>query len=354
MELTQLQAALEPKYELSGFSYGGDSDELFSLGYTEEELLGIAYFASIRRRVVVNNKTFLCAVDGSHRAGKTINTCAAATFIDPTFYKDMAHRFIYEPEQLSNGINYLQKKGIRGGVYIVDEAGATIAAGDWYEDFSKAISEMFQIIGYLNPIVFFIAPIRDFQLSSIRKMQHAYWKFSRPNNEYTYLKPYELSYSSTYKKTFNTRPIVMMNGVQKHIERIKMTMPPKELTHDYDLIEIPRKDALRKGFDERIRQGKAREVKIKKDPEAIIKFVVENYSTNPSYQNKRSEAEAVSLDMEYLRYKFDLPTSIAKGIKKDAETQIQHALQIERLKNPLPAPAPAPMEAPKKAKVKKE
>ena len=115
-----------------------------------------------------------------------------------------------------------------------------------------------------------------------------------------------------------------------------MDMPPADLTEAYDLIEVPRKDEMRKAFGERIRQGKAREVKIKKDPAAIIDFVVEQYSTNEAFLNKRSEKDEVSLDVEYLKYKFDLPTSIAKGIKKDAEIKINLALEVERMKNPQP------------------
>lgn len=329
-----LTEALNPKFELDAFSYGGETSELFELGFTEDELLGFGYFASIRRRVVVNNKTFLCACDGAHRSGKTRNTAAASCFIDPTFFKDMHRRFIFEPEELYKGIDYLQEKEIRGGIHIVDEAGATLAASEWYEDFSKAISEMFQIIGYLNPIVYFIAPIRDFQLSSIRKMQHAYWKFSRPNNDFTYLKPYELSYSSTYKKTFNMSPVIVIEGVQKHINRIRMDMPPKDLTEAYDLIEVPRKDQMKEAFGERIKQGKAREVKIKKDPKAIVDFIVENYKANESYLNKRSEVGNISLDTEYLRYKFDLPMSIAKGVKKDAEKIIREKEEVEAMKRP--------------------
>ena len=310
-----------PKYELGGFIYE-DSKDFFQYGYTEEELLGIAYFASIRRRVVVNNKTWLCAVDGSHRSGKTLGVCAAASLIDPTFQKNFYNRFIYDPQQLFSEIENLRKNDIRGGVIAVDEAGASLSAMDWYEDWSKAISEMFQVIGYLNPIVFFIAPVRDFVNSPIRKMQHAYWKFSRPSNEYTILKPYELSYSSTYKKTFNLRPNVTFNGIQKAIDRIKMPLPPRQIIDQYEEFEKPRKDELLRGFGDRIKQSKAKEVKIKKDPRAIVDYIQENYDTNTAFKGKRSLPDEIQLDLNYIRYKFDLPLQIAQGVKKDAEREI--------------------------------
>jgi len=312
--------AYEPQYEAEAFVYDGDVS-IYEYGLTEEQIMGMAYLKSIRSRVVYGNKTWLCAADGPHRAGKSLSVCTASLIMDSSFEKNMFNRFIFEPRQLYDEMEKIRRNGVKGAVIAVDEAGASLSAMDWYEQWAKAVSEMFMIIGYLNPIVFFIAPVRDFVNSPIRKMQHAYWKFNRPNTNrgYTFLKPYELSYSSTYKKTFNKRPTVKFNGVSKIIDKIRFGLPPTDIIRQYEEIETPRKDKLLVKFGEEIKQSETRAVKIEQNPQKIIDHIADQYHM---YENRQSKPDKVALDPDIIRYRFNVPNNLAKYIRTEAERKI--------------------------------
>jgi hypothetical protein len=99
-------------------------------------------------------------------------------------------------------------------------------------------------------------------------------------------------------------------------------LPPREIIDQYEAFEKPRKDELLRSFGDRIKQSKAKEVKIKKDPRAIVDYIKDNFESNPAFKGKRSLPDEIQLDLNYIRYKFDLPLQIAQGVKKDAERDI--------------------------------
>ena len=284
--------------------------------YSMQEVLAIAMLASTRRQVTDAGLTNLTAFDGRHRSGKSLTALTIAYLWDPTFWPYFESRLVQEPKQFMNALETIDKDKIKNPVIQVDEAGVSMASSEWYERWMKTLAKTVQMFGYLHPTVFFVAPIKDFVDSRLRKMFHAYYNISRFNADYSVLTPYNVHYSTIKNKWYYKKPIVKYGGQNIRVEKIRVSKPPAFLVERYMEYEKGIKGKMLEGFIADIRADEEKEVLKEKDLEAIIKWVVANYTI---FQTRTSSADNIILDKPVVQYKFKLSTNESQYVKNQAE-----------------------------------
>lgn len=286
-----------------------------------QDLIAMKYFKNIREHVILKKFTHLASFDGRHRSGKSITASTIGHLIDPTFWRDYEQRLVQDPKEFVDAVEFIAKQNIRGAVIQVDEAGVSMASSDWYERWLKTISKMVQMFGYLYLIVFFVAPLKDFVDSRIRKMFHSYYKVERFNNEYSIISPYRLKYSSIRNKWYYKSPIVNFQGERIVLNRIRFGKPPQDIIDRYEAIANQRKKEMLAGFIEDMKKDEARETRQELDIDKIINKVVQNY---PNYESKRSKPDNPTLEQVKIEFGFRLTNRQAKYVKYEAETMLRN------------------------------
>jgi hypothetical protein len=309
-----------PTWKANAFAWHAERLSLSKYGYTEQEVLALAYLQGIRREVVQNNFTWLCSISGRHRAGKTLVGCMIGYLMDSTFYPNFERRVIYSPKDFMQELRNIRIRKIKGAVMLIDEAGASVSSMDWFERWQKALAKATIVLGYLNPIILFAAPIRDFVNSPIRKMFHAHLEINRFNREYCIIRPYEVKFNTTYKKTFWRKPIIKFAGQKKTLDKIRMGYPPQFIIDRYEALEKLEKDKILEDLQKDVNASEADTAKKTLNLEDVIKHVTENPEI---YQTKSSKPANIILDARAIRFKFSVAADMAQHIKSEAERAIR-------------------------------
>jgi len=284
------------------------------------ELLTLSYLKHTRDHVVRNGFSYLGSFAGRHRSGKSIAATTFGYLWDTTFYKNMESRFVQDHKEFIDVIDGFASQNLKGGVIVVDEAGVSMASSDWYEVWMKSVAKMVQMFGYLHPIVLFVAPMKDFVDSRLRKMFHAYYELDRYNNNYSVISPYEMKYSTIRSKYYHKKPIITINNQEIQLRRIMWGKPPQHILDRYANIEQSRKPELLENFKADISRSEVKDQKKEVDLDKTIGFVVKNYKL---YESKRSKPDDVILDENKIEFGHRIPQRMAKYIKGEAQRQIQ-------------------------------
>jgi len=312
---------MEPiKWKANAHAWHTDRIGLAQYGYTQQEVVALAYFQSIRREVVQNNFTWLCSISGRHRSGKSLTAATLGVLWDTTFWDNFERRIIYSPKDFMTELKTIRTRRIKGAVMLIDESGSTVSSMDWYERWQKAITKATIVLGYLNPIILFAAPVRDFVNSPLRKMFHAHIDVSRFNREYCILKPYDIKYNAILKKTFWKKPIIKIAGQKITLDKIRFGQPPQEIIDRYEALERLEKDKLLEQFQKEVDNSEAAGAKKTLDLEEVIKHVAANHEL---YQTKRSIPGNIILDARSIRFKFNMAADLSQHVKNQAERMIK-------------------------------
>jgi hypothetical protein len=294
--------------------------------FTEQDLIGLAFFRHIRRKVVEGNFSHIGSIDGRHRSGKSLTAVAMGCLFDPRFEKYMEQRVVYTPVQFQRAINNISKMhddgyDMRGSCVVLDEAGTTVSSDEWYQDFMKVINKTIQVFGYLNPIILIVAPVQDFVNAKIRKMLHTYYKLKRYNNDYATITPYNIDYNTVRQKWFFKKPKIRVLDREVQIKRINISKPPARICERYEQISNPVKRGIIDGGEQSLMDMEAPKAK-KIGIEEIIKKVVEEYKI---YETKRSRPDSIILDATRIQYHFNesgITSRMSYMIKASAEQRL--------------------------------
>lgn len=186
----------------------------------------------------------LAHFDGRPRSGKSVQAVIIASLLDKTFLKNFDKRIVHSSADFLNQVEEIKKSGIKGCVIIVDEAGESMASTSWYEDMSRAISSTTQVFGYLQIIVFFVSPVRDFILNSMRKMTNVYCNVTRKSKLESSLRFYHISYNTIAQKTYYQVPKISVFDEQKTLWRIRFRNIPADILEQYQALEQDRKPGI--------------------------------------------------------------------------------------------------------------
>lgn len=313
-------------------------NELYNSPYyklKQDELIALAYLKSTREHVIEKQFSFMASFDGRHRSGKSITAATFGYLWDKTFWQYFENRVVQDHKEFMDAIDKIAKEKITGGVIMVDEAGISMASADWYERWMKTITKMVQMFGYLYPVVLFVAPIKDFVDSRLRKMFHAYYKMERYDKESTTITPYNLKYNTIKNKWYYKKPIIRLGGQEIVLRRLRMTRPPEFILDRYRNLELSRKGIMLDSFMAEMRRSESKNVKQSRDINAVINFVSENHKL---FESKRSKPQDIVLDENTIEYNQELPHRLAKYVKSEAEKRLrdkqrQIAEEMERDKN---------------------
>ncbi len=288
--------------------------------FKQEELLAVSYIKSLRSHVIEKKFSFMGSFDGRHRSAKSVTAATFGYLWDESFWKYFESRIVQDHHEFMNAMDGIVKQKIYGGVIIVDEAGVSMASTDWYERWMKTLTKTIQMFGMYLPVVLFVAPVKDFVDSRLRKMFHAYYKMDRYNTKETTITPYNLRYNPIKNKWFYRKPIVRIGGQEIVLSRIRFGKPPDEICDRYTALETGRKAVMFEHFMDEMKRSDVKEMREEVDPNRLIEKVVENYQI---YQAKRSKPNDIILDENLLEYGLRIRNRMAKYVKLEAERKIR-------------------------------
>jgi len=310
---------LQPNWQANSFM-GLDAAETVipHINFPDNQLLALAYFKHVHDQVKKRKFSFMGSIDGRHRAGKSIFACSFGYLMDNTFWPNFEARIVQDHVQFGEAIENIAREEIEGAVVMVDEAGTSMASSDWYERWLKALTKMVQIFGYLHPIILFVAPVKDFVDSRLRKMFHGYYKLSRYTNEFTSITPYDINFNTVKGKWFYKKPIVRIMNREVVLRRILFSKPAF-IVERYAALEQNRKAPLMRQYLDELKKMEITEARQELDFDKMIAKVVQNHTF---FQSKQSKSMDVKLDQDLIQFQLKLTNRQAKVVKLQAERLI--------------------------------
>lgn len=297
--------------------FGSDMDEETSI-LPLSNMLALAYLRNKRARVWRTKKSWLASFEGGHREGKSFAATLFGCILDKTFEADMDNRIVHGHQMFIAKIKEFDEKKIYGGVVIADEAGVVgnFSSAEWQTQWMAAINSIFQMFGYLHPIILFIAPDKSFIDSKIRRMFHTLHRVSRPNNEYSIIKPHQLRWNQMKHKWMEISPVIKIGNTRYKMKHLILKHYPKDIGARYQAIEQFRKPLMLENLDQRVRASHIHEAKKTYDNKALAEQVFKDYK---EYQSKRSKPDNVILDVDLIKVGLGIPMPLARWIKSDVE-----------------------------------
>ncbi len=122
----------------------------------------------IQRRLIKNNKNWLCVIVGPTGSGKSYSALTLASKIDPTF--DIT-KVVFTSEAFLKLIND-PKKLKKGSVVVFDEFGVGMPRREWYSVSNKMISYLLQTFRNRNLGVIFTVPSLDYIDTQALRLMH--------------------------------------------------------------------------------------------------------------------------------------------------------------------------------------
>jgi len=283
----------------------------------KEELLGMAYLKSCHDHVISNGFSYIASFDGRHRSGKSVTAITFAYLWDYSFWDNFEKRIVQDHNEFIEAISSIAKNKIKGGCVIVDEAGISLSASDWYEKWMKTVTQMVQMFGMWCPVVLFVAPVKDFVDSRLRKMFHAYYKVTRTNKVCTYVTPYRVKFNSVLGKFFYKKPVMHVDGEKITIKRLQLGVPPDFILERYQNMEQVRKEDIFKNLIDDLKKSETISKRKKQiDIDEVIKDVLNEYRI---FESKNSKSTNIILDATKIRFNKRITNSEASYVKSEVE-----------------------------------
>jgi len=286
---------------------------------SQRSLLGILYFRKWREEVIYNDKSLLVMGEGRHRSAKSTTWVTIACLMDKTFWKYFEHRIVQTPREFMSALDVIEKEGIKGAVIVVDEAGVSMDSGSWYEEWMKCLEKTVMVFGFLNPIIFFCAPQKDFISSKLRKMAHYYAKFARYNKMETTVKIYDMEWNTILKDYVYRKPDVSLFGQRIRIRKFYITKPPQIIIDRYKALERKRKPIIINELSKDIERSETARKLSANDLKGLIDDVAANYER---FASRITKDGFVILDVNIIAYNLKVDEQVAKKIKSMAQTKV--------------------------------
>lgn len=291
--------------------------DLATLGMPLETILYIAWLRSLRKDLIKLNLSIIMGFEGRHRSSKSLTACLWASIIDPTFLPRMELRIVKSPEELMREIIAMRDMDVHGGVIVIDEGGAVVPNDEYFSQWYKTLSRVFQIFGYLNPCIFFCALNRENVGAKFRKLFNYIVSCKRKSNEFAYQSVYELAYNPMFKNYMHKLPKFLIAGHMITLKRLKTCKPPQDLIDRYIAISTLQKDDMMDSSYTTIKDlAKPKGKKAEVDYQKIIDAVIANKTL---YETKRSLPNNVILDSFKIKMRFPIKITDAKYVKDEAE-----------------------------------
>jgi len=189
----------------------------------------------IQRRLLKNNKNWLCAIVGATGSGKSYSALYLASKIDPNF--DVT-KVVFSAEEFLKLIN-TPKKLKKGSCIVFDEFGVGMPRREWYSVSNKMISYLLQTFRHKNLAVIFTVPSLDYIDSQALKLFHSKIITMQidKQREVVICKWFDLDFNPRRnKEPYNKYPrIRKQDGHIVILERVAFSMPDSKLVKSYEL-----------------------------------------------------------------------------------------------------------------------
>lgn len=285
-----------------------------------QKRLGLRYMQGIYDEIHTTGMAYIAMVVGRHRAGKSLFTTAASCMLDYKFIDNMHTNIVYDSEQFMNCLMKINKEKRKGACIIWDEAGVGMPARDWHSISNKSISYALQVLGYLNPIIFFVTQDISYLDSNARKLLNAFYDMRRSTTSHSIAKVYDVKHVRITGKTYMKRPKMRLNNAGYTLDGIIVPKPPEEIIKKYIERSEPFKDYILKQMSERTAPEEApTEYKDRLTMDQILSEVVKNHAT---FEPSTSKPEKIKISKDLIMFEYKshgLTFREATGIKQKAE-----------------------------------
>jgi hypothetical protein len=265
---------------------------------------------------------------GRHRVGKSTNAIVFAHLLDKTFKENFEDRIVYSAEQFMYALEIIRKKEIIGGAVIWDEAGVGLPSREWYAVSNKAINYALQTLGYLRPIIYFVAPDISYVDSQVRKLFHAFYEVNRSTKEYSIIKPFTLSYDKKTGKIYYIYPKYLRRhrqGIYGNTivpVRFVIPYPPNWILQRYEEHSKPWKDAIQERMQKlakSVHHEGSHFANMTNDERAA--WLKENYDTHPDLVREQ-KVGSVKFDQDMVKDLMGVTFREARIVAKKTEGMI--------------------------------
>jgi hypothetical protein len=322
-----------PPYNLGAFGLDSSIQELQLCGYTEARLAAISFFKGLYREVVINDKSFLGGFEGPHRVGKSTDASWFGFLLDRTFWEYYQERLVIEPIDIMKAITNIEKHKIHGAVIQIEEAGIGMASADRYETAQKVLEKTIQAIGWLNPILIFIAPMSTFINAKARKMFHMTFDIRRYDRISNRVYPRELYMIKTKSGVVFGRkcPVLNYMGERKQLTDILVSKPPPFIIERYEELAGQRKPELLKKLSSDLQAAQRQSMKETRDINTVISGVVEMTKKNTflsrlerdiDFEADDSLPDRIKLNKVAIRFGMGIASEEASHVQHEAERRL--------------------------------
>lgn len=291
--------------------------------FDQSTMLALGYLRNKRARVWRTKKSWIASFEGGHREGKSFAAQLFGAILDDTFLKDLDGRIVHGHKMFKDKVKEFDAKKIYGGVIVADEAGVVgnFSSAEWQKEWMAAINSIMQMFGYLHPIILFIAPDRAFIDPKTRRMFHTLHRVSRPNNEYSVIKSYNLKWNQMKHKWDEINPVIRIGNTKIKMKHLIIRNYPQDLAKRYQELEQIRKPIMLEDLDQRITASQITEAKKTYDNDALADVV---YNELFKYISKRSKPGHTIVDPVLVKVGLGVPMDNAKYIKTLVERKCQN------------------------------
>jgi len=309
-----------PKWENPSFGLNpGEARYSYrELGLEQEHIMALGFFRYLYNVTHTQKLSLLVLTDGRHRSGKSLFWVTAGCILDKSFEKNMEERVCYDAEKFLNLVQKINDKKIPFPVILVDEAGNTLNAADWYEKMQKSIVKALTVIGYLHPTIIFITTNRALLLAGVRKQAHLYVhvkpdksrKFSRVLPYHIKWNPLKMEDKPRYKKLR-----ISMYGRRIALDCVKVPMPPKHIADRYAALEADMKPKILAELIDDVTKSKIKKVKDFFDMQNALDQIL----LSPKAFGLKTIKNTKRMDETIIRMRFKCPNREALALKKMTE-----------------------------------
>jgi hypothetical protein len=298
------------------------------LDLEQENILALGFFRYLYNVTHVQKLSLLILTDGRHRSGKSMFWVTAGCILDKNFEKNMEKRVCYDADQFLDLVQEINDNKIPFPVILVDEAGNTLNAADWYEKMQKAIVKALTVIGYLHPTIIFITTNRALLLAGVRKQAHLYVhlkpdksrKFSRVMPYHIVWNPLKMEDKPRYKKLR-----ISMYGRRIALDCVKVPMPPKSIADRYATLENKMKPKILAELIDDVTKSKIKKTKAFFDMQSALDQVLKH----PQVFGMKNIKNTKRMDETIIRMRFKCPNREALALKKMAEQVMNDEVKKE-------------------------
>jgi hypothetical protein len=292
-------------------------------------LLSLAYIRSIYNHVHTSGLSYLASFTGAHRTGKSVTASLFAHLVDPTFWVNFEQRVVQSPFQFMTAMKNIIEDDIIGAAVVVDEAGATFHSGDWYEKWMKLTQKFLQTCGMLKPIIFFVAPNREFIVAGMRKLMIAEHHLRKFSKDYTYMSCYRVKYNFMKKGDpyIFKRPVIRIGGRDITLKHICVYSPPDWFIERYRNLTEPDKLQRMEKWSKEVQKiiGKEEET-----GDIDYTTIIEDIWEKKELFIKTDLRGRVKVDQLQIEMQYNLKPKIAKYIKEKIELRLKELLEEKK------------------------